>query len=233
VWGSAPHLVGPRQELRERLLLNLFLSGKPGSRVLNAGAGLGSFSRALEAHGFEVTSTDVSEQALTLLRDKLRGPVIRADLTALPFEDAEFDAAVLGEVLEHIEDDAVALRETARVVRPGGVVAISVPANPAWFGPSDAWAGHIRRYRRSDLVAACERAEFSVERCLGWGFPVSALYHRVFYDRRAAILAEETGAQPTRRRLALTILSALLQIDRLFVGVERGALGYLALVRRA
>lgn len=229
-WGTEPEFVGPRHELRERLLLDLFLSASPGPSVLNAGAGQGSFSLRLARRGFEVTSVDDSPAAVDVLRGRLPGPIELADVTAMPFADESFDAAVLGEVLEHVPDDAGALSEVARVLRPGGVLAVSVPANPARFGPSDRWAGHLRRYSRRMLVDACEGSGFPVRRCVAWGFPVSALYHRHLYERRL----DRHGAAPPRlwERPALTALSLLLQIDRLFVGVERGALGYLLLATR-
>jgi SAM-dependent methyltransferase len=230
-WGTAPEFVGPRHELRERLLLQLLLSGSPGREVLNAGAGQGSFTKLLETEGFEVTSTDVSVTACAVLRERVTGPVLVADVTALPFEAASFDAAVLGEVLEHVEDDTLALGEVLRVLRPGGVVAASVPAHPTWFGPSDAWAGHVRRYDRARLLSAFAHTGLEVERCRPWGFPVSALYHRAVYDRRAARLAE-AGPPSTKARAALGVLKAALQLDRLFVGMERGCLGYLVLARR-
>jgi SAM-dependent methyltransferase len=229
-WGTAPEFVGPRHELRERLLLDLFLSGSPGRRVLNAGAGQGTFSLRLAERGFDVTSADASPAAVAVLEERVGGEVVQADVTDLPFADETFDAAVLGEVLEHIPDDSAALREVARVVRPEGVLAVSVPADPARYGPSDRWAGHVRRYTRPLLVGACDESGFSVVRCVGWGFPVSALYHRHLYERR---LDRQGSASPRRwERLALGILSAALQVDRLFVGVERGALGYLLLAKR-
>jgi SAM-dependent methyltransferase len=229
-WGTAPEFVGPRHELRERLLLDLFLSGGPGRRVLNAGAGQGTFSLRLAERGFDVTSADASPAAVAVLEERVGGKVAQADVTDLPFADETFDAAVLGEVLEHIPDDSAALREVARVVRPEGILAVSVPADPARYGPSDRWAGHVRRYTKPLLVGACEESGFSVVRCVGWGFPVSALYHRHLYERRL----DRQGSAPPRRweRLALGVLSAALQVDRLFVGVERGALGYLLLAKR-
>jgi SAM-dependent methyltransferase len=229
-WGTAPEFVGPRHELRERLLLDLFLSAGPGPEVLDAGAGQGSLSAKLAALGFEVTSTDASPAAVAVLRERAPGDVLQADVTALPFRDEAFDGAVLGEVLEHVEDDRGALAEISRVLRPEGVLALSVPANPKLFGPSDVWAGHIRRYTRPGLIDACTSAGFEVVRCVGWGFPVSRLYHRHVYER---YLDRRGPARPTRRQKPLvTLLGAALQLDRLFVGVERGALGYLALARR-
>jgi SAM-dependent methyltransferase len=229
-WGTAPEFVGPRHELRERLLLDLFLSASPGPQVLDAGAGQGSMSIRLERLGFAVTSTDVSAAAVELLSGRIAGDVREASVTALPFDDSSFDGVVLGEVLEHVEDDHEALREVARVLRPGGVLAASVPANPALFGPSDEWAGHMRRYTRQALLDACNAAELSVNRCVGWGFPFSRLYHRHVYER---YLDRHGPARPRgRHRPLVATVGAILQLDRLFVGVERGALGYLLLATR-
>ena len=167
---------------------------------------------------------------MDVLRTRVRGDVVRADVTALPFADESFDGAVLGEVLEHVEDDRGALGEVARVLRPAGVLAVSVPADPRRFGPSDEWAGHVRRYEREELQEAVRSAGFEILRCAAWGFPVSSLYHRHVYDR----YVERRGpAQPKRwQRPAVAALGLLLQLDRLFVGVERGALGYLLLGRK-
>lgn len=229
-WGTAPEFVGPRHELRERLLLDLFLSATPGQRVLDAGAGQGSMSARLDRLGFEVTSADASEAAVEVLRRRLRGEVVRATVTDLPFPEASFDAAVLGEVLEHVEDDRASLTEVARVVRPGGAIALSVPADPELFGPSDEWAGHFRRYTREALLDVCVSAGLVVERCSAWGFPLSRLYHRHVYER---YLDRHGPSRPGgRHRPLVGVLRAVLQVDRLFVGVERGALGYLLLATR-
>jgi SAM-dependent methyltransferase len=230
VWGTAPDFVGPRHELRERLLLDLFLSAGPGPEVLNGGAGQGTLTQKLAELGFDVTSTDVSTEAVQLLRARAPGLTVEADLTSLPFDDASFDGVVLGEVLEHIEDDRRALAEVARELRQEGVLALSVPANPRLYGPSDVWAGHVRRYTRPELLDACAAAGLTVRRCVGWGFPMSRLYHRHVYER---YLNRRGPAGPQRRHGPfIALVGGLLQLDRLFVGVERGALGYLALATR-
>jgi 2-polyprenyl-3-methyl-5-hydroxy-6-metoxy-1,4-benzoquinol methylase len=229
-WGSAPEFIGPRHELRERLLLDLFRAAAPGPRVLNAGAGQGTFSFLLERDGFDVTSTDLSADCVDVLRQTLAGPAVEADIADLPFDDGEFDAAVLGEVLEHIEDDAAALREVGRVLKPSGIVAISVPANPHEYGRADEWAGHFRRYSRETLVSLCTAAGLEVETCVGWGFPFTRLYHRHLYERRLERVGTVT---PKRWQLpAVWALRMTLQADRLFVGVERGAFGLLLIASR-
>jgi ubiquinone/menaquinone biosynthesis C-methylase UbiE len=110
-----PDFVGPRHRLRESLLLRLLLSARPGPALLNVGAGQGTFSQLLEGRGFAVTSVDPSPAAVELLRRRARGPVLAASAGELPFADASFDGAVLGEVLEHIEDDLSALCKVVRV----------------------------------------------------------------------------------------------------------------------
>ena len=226
-----PDFVGPRHRLRESLLLRLLLAARPDRSVLNVGAGQGTFSQLLEGRAFEVTSVDPSPEAVALLRARVHGPVLAASAEALPFEAASFDAAVLGEVLEHVEDDLAGLREVARVVRAGGVVAISVPANPAWFGPSDEWAGHYRRYTRQALLELCSGAGLEVERVRAWGFPVSSFYHRRIYEPRLS--AHGPDRPRWYLRPAVATLGVALQFDRLFVGVERSALGYLLLARKS
>jgi len=233
VWGTAPDFVGPRHELREDILLKAFLSADPDKHVLNVGAGQGTFTERLLARGFDVTSTDLSAAAVEVLRDRVSGKVVEADATSLPFADESFDAVVLGEVLEHIEDDGAALNEARRVLKPDGALAVSVPRNPAWFSKSDEWAGHVRRYTGERLVDAVQAAGFEIVQCLAWGFPISALYHRTVYElavrRGLAGSAEPSGAV---RGLTLSVLAILLRIDRHFVGVERGALGYVLVARR-
>ena len=83
---------------------------------------------------------------------------VQGDALALPFPDATFDRVIASEVLEHIPDDVAAMRELARVLRPGGTMAVTVPH----CGPEAVnWAlsdeyhdtpgGHVRIYRRSTL----------------------------------------------------------------------------------
>jgi len=227
-WGTAPDFQGPRHELRESLLLEEFLAVSPGPAVLDVGAGSGTFSNLLSARGFDVTSTDVTDEALEVLRSRVPGAVARADATSLPFASSSFDGVILGEVLEHLEDDGAAVKEAARVLRPKGSLAVSVPRNPAWFSQSDQWAGHVRRYTREELVDRIESTGFTVITCKAWGFPFSALYHRTVFEW----IVRRGKQRSAPARAGLPLLGALLRLDRLFVGQERGSLGYILVARR-
>jgi 2-polyprenyl-3-methyl-5-hydroxy-6-metoxy-1,4-benzoquinol methylase len=91
--------------------------------------------------------------------------VAQADVTRLPFADGFFDIVVCSEVLEHIPDNGAAIRELVRVVKPGGDLVVTVPR----YGPERiCWAisgayhrepgGHIRIYRKAELMALLEAA---------------------------------------------------------------------------
>lgn len=106
-----------------------------------------------------------------------------ASIYDLPFPNETFDAVIMSEVLEHLHDDVLALREAFRVLKPDGVVVITVPnANypflwdpinrvlEDWFGThihhgplAGIWANHVRLYETGELRDAVQAAGFSIE----------------------------------------------------------------------
>lgn len=89
-------------------------------------------------------------------------PLIQLDLTKSPLPDACLDVASLVNVLEHIGDDALAMRHVFRMLRPGGVAVIEVPAGPQLFDVYDKQLMHFRRYDRTGLHALLAGAGFEV-----------------------------------------------------------------------
>jgi len=89
-------------------------------------------------------------------------PLLRFDLTKCPLPSMSVDAAVLLNVLEHIEDDRAALTQVFRVLKPGGVAVIEVPAGPGLFDAYDKHLQHFRRYRLSDLSRLMRAVGFTV-----------------------------------------------------------------------
>jgi SAM-dependent methyltransferase len=246
-WGATPELYGPRHDYREALLLRLLLPRTPGPEILNAGAGAGSLTIKLVAAGLQVTSVDASPELCAWTRarlDALPGgaehPVAVGDLQRLDLPDAAFDAAVCGEVLEHLDDDRAGAGELARVLRPGGLLVASVPANPYRYDWTDHWAGHRRRYTAEGFRALLEDAGFADVEVRGWGFPLTGLYHRLVYRpmlrRRLARGGGEAqaggGPRGPAGRIAARGLRVLFEIDTAFVGRRPGYLGLLAVARR-
>ncbi len=153
-----------------------------GSRLLDLGCGGGRHAFAAAKAGAEVLALDTSAEECGKVRATLaamreagelaeagRAGVARADAAHLPFARSSFDRVIAAEVLEHLPDDAAAIAELARVLRPGGILAVTVPR----FWPEvvswclsrryhDVPGGHVRIYRRSQLRARLQRAGLRV-----------------------------------------------------------------------
>ena len=108
----------------------------PGQRLLDVGSGPGTITADLTTLVAEVVALEIDEEAAELTRQGAPGADVRiGDVHALPFADGEFDVVHAHQVLQHVADPVTALREMARVTRPGGVVAArdSDYATFAWW----------------------------------------------------------------------------------------------------
>jgi len=160
-------------------LLRGALARAGGTRVLDAGCGTGGLLAALPG----ATGVDNSPLALSFCgrRDLVR--LLCADVSRLPFRDGAFDAVVSADVLYHraVADDAAALAELGRVVRPGGAVILNLPAHRALRGAHDDFVHGARRYARGDVARLAARAGLRVERLTSWN---CALLPAAFLARR-------------------------------------------------
>ncbi len=106
-----------------------------------------------------VIGSDYLQQGLVEVAPSVPGiPLVQFDLKACPLPDASVDAVVALNVLEHIDDDARAVAEIARILRPGGIAVVEVPAGPGLYDFYDKFWMHYRRYRMADLVGLMESA---------------------------------------------------------------------------
>ena len=133
--------------------------------------------------------------------------------------------------VENHEDDRTAIRELFRVLAPGGVALVSVPADPERWDASDDWAGHVRRYAPETLAKRFEEAGFTVVRCFRWGFPLVGLYHRHVYLPMLSRKRGPSGPMPAWKRLASGLLAYAFRLDRLFDD-HAGGLGLVLLARK-
>ncbi|EIV95051.1 class I SAM-dependent methyltransferase [Frankia sp. QA3] len=142
-----------------------------GCRLLDLGCGAGRHSFEAFRRGADVVALDYSLGEVSGVNAMLaamalegqapataRAAGVRGDALALPFADATFDRVIIAEVLEHLPADTAAMAEIARVLRPGGWVAVTVPnrlPEQVCWSLSTAYhtveGGHIRIYRQSEL----------------------------------------------------------------------------------
>ena len=125
-----------------------------GARVLDLGAGIGTFTSLLTGNGRQVVALEPDPALRPALERRFAGS---ASVQVLPHTveslaggglDEPFDSVVCFNVLEHIDNDLEALRTVRRLLRPGGALLLLVPAHPALYGAVDRAVAHRRRYRR-------------------------------------------------------------------------------------
>lgn len=138
--------------------------------ILDAGCGTGGLIRWMEGHRvtWRWTGVDLNPLACAFARERCAAKILEASVTALPFGDASFDAVVLADVLYHLEDDIEALREARRVLKPGGMIVINVPAYPWLWSYHDVATQAKRRYLRGDLITRMEAVGFVAVRATHW-----------------------------------------------------------------
>jgi SAM-dependent methyltransferase len=184
------------------------LGVRPGELVLDLGCGAGR--HAFEAHrrGALVVAVDLdagelsgAKEILDAMTDEGEAPAgalggaVRANALRLPFPDGAFDRVIVSEVLEHIPDDAGAVAELTRVLRPGGTMAVTVPA---WLPERLCWArsaeyhaiegGHIRIYTAAALADRLKDAGLVVQ-----GTGHAHAFHSPYWWLRCAIGVRNEG----------------------------------------
>lgn len=151
-----------RRELVRAALDRFGPDGRPW-RILDLACATGMSFRFLADYG-SIRGIDISEETIRLCGQRGIDRIVRGDALSLPFTDGGFDVVLALDAFEHFEDDAAAMAEVHRVLRPGGLLVATVPAFMALWSPHDEAYHHFRRYRRKQLRQRLESAGFVTER---------------------------------------------------------------------
>jgi SAM-dependent methyltransferase len=216
VEGTHWYYSGKRQFVRE--WIRRIRRPAPADLLLDCGAGTGIFAKEMEAE-CRVMVLDDHEEALRILRRKFRPEqIIGLADGQIPLPDASVDYVTALDVLEHIGPDALAVKGFHRVLRPGGLAAVTVPASMALWSDWDVSLHHFRRYDRPGLRALFPAADWEIV-CVNYTNVV--VYPAVWLVRKLRGLkggapAPASGAR-TEDKLPAAPLNALLRA--LFVGL--------------
>lgn len=132
-------------------------------RVLDVGCGTGANLEMLGEFG-TAEGVDVSEEALAFCRARGLTRVKVGPAEQLPYPNETFDLVTALDVVEHLDDDVLGLREMRRVLRTGGRALLFVPAFMWLWGVQDDISHHRIRYTRKQIVERIEKAGFKVDR---------------------------------------------------------------------
>ena len=158
--------IGRRKILSD--LLNRHLSKK--GRILDVGCNSGVLVGVLQKEGYDAWGTDISAESIRFgtLREVRNLQIVEAEKQ--PFVDGTFDCVLALDVIEHIDSDREALREFKRLLKPGGLLVVQVPAYMLLWGLQDEVAHHKRRYTKKSLLEAAKPQGFTILRITYFNF---------------------------------------------------------------
>ena len=148
-------------------------------------------------------------------------PLLQFDLVQCPLPDASIDAVVMLNVLEHIKDDRGAMRQVSRILKPGGIAIVEVPAGPHLYDAYDEFLQHERRYTAGTLAALLEGSGLTILERSHLGFSVYPAFAMV-KRRNQRQVARSPGHPDARRAIvesnirqtrASVVLRLLLQAE--------------------
>jgi SAM-dependent methyltransferase len=141
------------------------LQGVVSPHMLDCGCGTGANLEMLREYG-RVHGFDLTMNGLKLAREAGRGPVVRASVGAIPFQDQTFDLVTCFDVLQSIPEsiEHLSVRELWRVLKPGGYAVVNVSALEMLRGRHSALSQEVRRYTPNRLRVLLESGGFDIER---------------------------------------------------------------------
>ncbi len=120
--------------------------------ILNVGVATGHTSELLKSLG-AITSVEYDDDCFAFTKENVPGiNLIQGSILELPFEDETFDLVCAFDVVEHVEDDRLAVSEMERVLKKGGAMVLTVPAFMSLWSPHDVINHHFRRYTKNQLL---------------------------------------------------------------------------------
>lgn len=147
--------VARKEILRD--LLRRFLPENKKLRILNVGAAFGATTIMLQEFG-DVTSVEYSKECCDFVNETLHLDFIHGSITELPFADGEYDLTCAFDVVEHVEEDKLAIQELHRVCKPGGFIFTTVPAFKSLWSEHDVINEHVRRYTMKNYLPLYDKA---------------------------------------------------------------------------
>lgn len=174
---------GPSARHRIRLITKLIKKHNLHGKILDVGCGEGTLLESFNSKINELYGMDISTIALnkvsSVAKDNitfLTGDISKKD--SLP--SIKFDVLICSEVLEHIENDAIAIENLNELLNPSGHLIITLPYKKKYWTKHDEHAGHFRRYEWDEIINKLNKNRFSIVEMFSWGWPFFNTYYHMF-----------------------------------------------------
>jgi SAM-dependent methyltransferase len=205
----------PRNRLINWAFKNYIADAK---NYLEIGCGTGYVLKGLSDSNpdMNVMGADIFTEALPIAEKRLnnKASFIQTNAQNLPFRD-HFDAIGAFDVIEHIEDDVVALKELHKALKPDGSVIISVPRHMFLWSNVDVTAHHKRRYGKNELKSKIQEAGFSIVRLFSFGMLTLPIQ---YFSRKFLLKNSEKHSEVLEMNMSpftIKFLESLMNIDQI------------------
>jgi SAM-dependent methyltransferase len=202
------------------------LSISKDSFILEVGCSGGPLLKTMSKIGYlNVFGIDICADAIDKCKSEKLFKTSVMDATTLDFEDNYFDMIIASDILEHIENQEKALQEWNRVLKPGGLLCVYVPALMSLWSDHDTVNHHFRRYKKSELVSILKLSNFSVLKSSYWNMFLFPLIYVIRTISRCLKLKNKGDLKPPGKfnflfYLILVIENNLLRFFSFPIGVS-------------
>lgn len=179
----------------EAISKDIAIEDKP-LKILNIGVATGRTSELLDTFG-SVKSVEFDEDCFNFTKENVPGiDLVQGSILDLQFEEGSFDLVCAFDVIEHVEDDQLAIIEMKRVCRPGGAVVVSVPAFMSLWSQHDVVNHHYRRYRLNELRKLFKNDNGIIYSSYFnfWLFPLAFIFRKLNNLFKLSDSGEDTGS---------------------------------------
>lgn len=214
-----------RLEILESIVRKFSDSDGRELNILNAGAATGATSEMLMKFG-DVVSLEYDKTCCEILKEKTGIDAVNGSLTELPFEEDSFDVVCSFDVVEHIEDDALAISEIKRVLKPNGKFFFTVPAYQFLWSNHDEINHHYRRYTRTAFSQLILKQDLNIDfhsYFNFWLFPPIALTRFLLNLKAKSSKKTSSGSDNDLVKtgsLTNSILKMIFKSEKLFLSSE-------------
>ncbi len=205
--------LGPLTHARYRLMRRELQGAlTSNTRVIDVGCGNGTFLATLSdvVNPKNLIGVEYSAIGAETAPDILKSQILVGDIIALSEELCKdpFDVAVCSEVLEHVDSPKDILDAIYKILKPNGMLVVTVPALMKYWSAQDDVAGHQRRFEYDEFPVLLKSCGFKVENHIGWGGPIARIYNRAI-SKVGPERVMKNGSSPIVKILAPIVSSIL------------------------